>query len=371
MLNALKKLDKKFLVFAVCIILLPIVLIVFLAIIQGCSGKAMTYEKYEDKMVTAAQKYLANSNNTLQNEGENIKIKLDDLVKKGYIKSASKALKDDTCDGYVTVRRNGASIESNKGGYLNYISSLKCSEYSTNTLADKLKLDVTESGAGLYLVGDTYIFKGENPKNRLTFYGNEYRIMSMDSYGIIKLVKVEPELTRRLWDNKYNVDINHNYGINKYSDSSLLKVIISDYENSKKISKKAKEHVVAYDTCIGKRNSNDYSISKDLDCSEVLTNQVVSLMSISDYALGSTDTNCTSIISKACNNYNYLYNVASSTWTSTAVLDNSYQVLFISNGVVEVMDANIYNEYNLVIYIDGNEHYQEGSGSEIDPYVIK
>ena len=48
MLEALKKLDKKFLIIAGCIILLPILIIIFLAIIQGCN-RNITYENYEQK----------------------------------------------------------------------------------------------------------------------------------------------------------------------------------------------------------------------------------------------------------------------------------------------------------------------------------
>ena len=62
MVEALKKLDKKFLIIAGCVILIPIFVIVFLAIVQGCSGGTITYEKYEQKMISAAQKYFADKN---------------------------------------------------------------------------------------------------------------------------------------------------------------------------------------------------------------------------------------------------------------------------------------------------------------------
>lgn len=372
MVEALKKLDKKFLIIAGCIILLPIVLILFLAIIQGCSNRKITHEKYESKMISSFEKYLKDENAIPTNESETVKVELKELVEKGYIKSPEKLLGDDTCNGSVSVIRNGASIERNAGGFLNYTVNLECKDYSTVHLVDKIKENiVTDGTAGLYLVGEEYIFKGNKPKNYINFFGKDYRIVSVDKNGILKLVRNEPELTTRVWDNKYNVEVNHNYGKNIYKDSNILNSLLEDYSNGKKISKVAKSHVIGYNVCIGKRSSTDYSVSRDIDCSETLEDQVVSLLNISDYALASLDPDCNSIVSKACNNYNYLRNIASSTWTLNTISDNSYQVLYIASGLSEIQNANMYNEYNMVIYIDGNELYQEGTGSDLDPYIIK
>ena len=50
MVEVLKKIDKKILIIICAILLLPIVLIIFLAIVQGCSNSNITHEKYEEKM---------------------------------------------------------------------------------------------------------------------------------------------------------------------------------------------------------------------------------------------------------------------------------------------------------------------------------
>lgn len=371
MVEALKKLDKKFLIIAGCIILLPILLIIFLAIIQGCSNRKITYEKYEGKMISAFEKYLNDEKAIPIEESESVTIELSKLVDGGYIKSPDKLLDDETCSGSVSVIRNGSSVEQNEGGFLNYTVNLECQNYSTKHLVDKIKENiVTDGTSGLYLIGDEYIFRGNKPNNYITFFGMPYRIVSVDKNGILKLIRTEPELTTRVWDNKFNTEINHNYGKNIYKDSSILSALLNDYVNGKKISKKAKAHVVGYDVCIGKRSANDYSISREIDCSEVLEDQVVSLINVSDYSLASLDPDCNSIISKPCNNYNYLYDIASSTWTLNSLSDNTYQVFYIASGLSEIQNANMYNEYNLVIYIDGNELYTEGTGSELDPYII-
>lgn len=371
MINALKKLDRKFLIIAGTLIILPILLIIFLAIIQGCSNRKMKYDAYENKMITAASVYFKKNNMLPTEEAQIAEVTLDELVKNKSIKSPKKALKDETCTGSVTVRRNGVSVEKNVGGFLNYTVDLKCKDYSTIHLVDKLKENIVTSDSGLYKIGNEYIFKGDRPKNYITFFGNNYRIMSIDSNGILKLIKEDSEPASRIWDNKFSTEANHSYGKNIYKDSEILKYLLADYVNPKKINKKAREHIVAYNSCIGKRSSKDYTISKDIDCAEVLENQLVSLISVSDYASASIDPDCKSVNSMACNNYNYLYRVAHSTWTLNSITDNTYQAIYLSNGMMRIENANYYNSYNIVIYIDGNELYTEGSGTKEKPYIIK
>lgn len=371
MINALKKLDKKFLIIAGALIIIPILLIIFLVIIQGCSNRKMNYDSYENKMIAAAKTYFKKNDMIPTEEAKTAKVTLAELVENKSIKAPKKALKDETCTGSVTVRRNGSSIEKNDGGFLNYTVDLKCKDYSTTHLVDKLKENIVTSESGLYKENNTYIFKGDSPKNYINFFGIDYRIMSIDENGILKLVKTESESASRIWDNKYNTEVNHTYGKNIYKDSEILKYLKNDYFDPKKINKKSREHIVAYNSCIGKRSSKDYTISKEIDCSEVLENQVISLINVSDYANASTDPDCKSVNSMSCNNYNYLYLSASLTWTLNPISDNTYQVIYLSNGMMRIENASYYNEYNIVIYIDGNELYTEGSGTKEKPYIIK
>ena len=371
MVNALKRMDKKFLIFAGLIICLPILLIIFLAVIRGCGNTKISYDEYEKKMVTSFEKYLEDVDKIPTEEGEYATVKLSMLVDKGYIKSTEDLLGDSSCSGNISVRRNGASVESTNGGYLNYIVDLECKNYETTHLVDKVKENIVTEESGLYETEDGYIFRGNKVKNYITFFGHTYRIMSIDKNGILKLIKSEPEATNRKWDDKYNVETSRSSGKNIYKDSVMLAFLINDYENTKKISSKAKQEIVAYDVCVGKRNSNNFSIDSSIDCSEKLEKQVISLLSVSDYAKASIDPDCTSLNSRSCNNYNYLYGVVSSTWTMNGSLDNTYDVLFLADGVMLTQTANTYNEYSIVIYIDGNRIYTSGSGSSNDPYVVE
>ena len=369
MVDALKKLDKKFLILAGFIILLPVVLIIFLVLIQSCGRETKTtYENYEQKMISSAEKYF--KDNLPTEEGEYLTVDLKTLVDGNYLKATKKSL-DDDCTGSVTVRRNGSSVESNLGGYLNYVVDLKCEKYSTTHLVDKITSEVVTSESGLYSIGDTYVFRGNKVNNYINFFGQVYRIMSIDKDGIIRLIKDTSENLPRMWDNKFNVEANKAYGKNIYKDSAILSYLLLDYQNSKKISKKAKAHIVAYDTCIGKRESKDNSINSDLDCGEKLERQVISLPNVSDYAIASIDPDCVSLDSRACANYNYLSSVISTSWTSNPVLENTYQVFYISSGIYRYQNANSTSKYNIVIYIDGNELYKEGNGSLTNPYIVK
>lgn len=371
MVNALKRMDKKFLIFAGLIICLPLLLIIFLAIIQGCGNTKISHEAYEKKMISALERYIDDTDKTPSEEGELLNIKLSTLVDKGYIKSTDKLLDDDSCEGSVSVRRNGSSLEQNDGGFLNYTVELDCKNHKTTHLLDKLMDDVVTEESGLYKVENAYIFKGNKVNNYINFYGNTYRIMSIDNNGILKLVKNEPESTNRIWDNKFNVETNRSSGKNIYKDSVILEFLLNDYFNAKKINSKARKQIVAYDVCVGKRNSNNYTIDAAIDCSEKLEKQVISLLNVSDYAKASLDADCTSLNSRSCNNYNYLYGSVSSTWTLNASLDNSYDVLYLADGIMSSQIANTYSEYNFVIYIDGNQLYTNGNGSSNNPYVIE
>lgn len=371
MVEAFKKMDKKILIIVACIILLPILLIIFLAIIQACSNSKLTPEKYEEKMISAAQTYLEEKAKEPTVEGETVVVKLSKLVSGGYIKSSEKLLGDESCEGSVTARRNGSTIEKNDGGFVNYTVDLKCNDYKTTTLKEKIMEDLTTSGSGLYNQNNKYIFKGEEVNNYITFFDNQYRIVSMDSNGFIKLLKVEEESNSIYWDVKFNVEVNDSYGKNIYKDSFILKQLLDDYNNTKKISNKAKKHIVSHSICVDLRNFEDSSINYNNNCTNTLENQVISLLDVEDFAKASLDPECISIYSKSCRNYNYLKDLSLNAWTYVADSSNTYEVYYLSNGIIRSQEASRYNTYNIVIYIDGNEKIASGDGSEEEPYVIK
>ncbi len=368
MVGALKS-NKKILIIAGVIIAIPILLIMFLAIIQGCSNTQITPEKYEEKMLTAAQNYFKDKG-LPENEAEVKTVKLSTLVKKEYIKSSNDLIGDDTCKGSVSVRKNGSTVAENEGGFLNYTVYLECKNYKTNTLKSNLMKDLTTEGSGLYQDNNYYVYKGDEVNNYIKYFGIMYRIININESGVVKLIKVESESLDRYWDNKYNVEVSDLYGINIYKDSAILKYIISDYNNPKVISNNAKKHIVSTNVCVDSRDINNGTIG-NYNCVNVLQNQVATLIDASDFAKASLDPNCNSIYSKSCGNYNYLKQLNLQTWTPIATSNNTYQVYYLTNGIIKFQEASKYQNYNLVIHIDGGEKVISGKGTESEPYVIQ
>lgn len=128
--------------------------------------------------------------------------------------------------------------------------------------------------------------------------------------------------------------------------------------------------MIAYDVCYGNRNTNYTSIDKTSECSKILDNQFISLMNTYDYVMASYDSECTSIYSGSCSNYNYIYNNISFSWLMNGVSNNSYQVYYYQGGIIYTNASNS-KKYNIVIYLDSNELYVKGDGSISNPYIIK
>ena len=369
MVNALKKVDKKILIIAGIVLFLPILIIIILAIIQSVGNSSNTPEKYEEKMISAAEKYFEEKGFP-EAEAEVKTVKLTTLVKNEYIKSTEKLLKDNSCKGSVSVRKNGSNIKETDEGFYNYTVELECENYKTKTLKYMLMDDLTTTGNGLYEVNGYYVFKGDTVNNYITFFGDNYRILNIDSNGLVKLLKVDYELLDRVWDNKYNIEIDMLSGINNYSESAILKSLKDDYYNEKVFSDSSRKHLVAKDICV---DATLYEVGnlKNYNCTNKIEKQTLSLVDIDDYAMASLDVNCNNLYAKSCVNYNYLTAVRIMSWTMNPLANNSYEVYFMSNGNPKRQNASEYNYYHLVIHIDGNEKILSGIGSESDPYVIK
>ena len=359
-MKAMKKLDRKFLIFIGCLILIPVLLIIFLILAQGCSNNKSSYNKYEFKMKTAAKKYETKINNLPKEPGDYIIVSLDTLVKESYIESPKKALGDDTCTGYVGIR---------KGDKINYVAVLTCDNYRTNTIVETIKRDLVESEDGLYKTDYGYVFKGVNVNNYIKFGDTDYRIIGITNGNALKLYKVESESIQIRWDGKYNITTNTGVGINIYKDSLMLEKLNKINEESVKL-RKIKKYMVPITECVYSKKVEDRFIDKS-NCAETIPNQYISLLSVDDFMNASLDPNCVDLYSKSCRNYNYLGRIGMHTWTKDIVSDNNYQAYYLSNGVPHAEDTNTYNDYNLVIYIDGDLPVKSGDGSKNKPYEIK
>lgn len=354
------KLDKKFLIIVGCLILVPLLLIVFLVLAQGCTNKKNSYSKYEFKMESAAKKYLTKIDNVPSEDGEYIVVDLNTLVENSYITSPKKALNDSTCTGYISARKEGK---------VSYVAVLNCDGYRTNTLSEALKKDLTTDSEGLYKTNDGYVFRGLNVNNYLTLGGVKYRIMGITNTNAVKAYKVESENIHIRWDYKYNVTTKAYSGINIYKDSNILERLNDIYATDAKIIK-IKSHLVPVDVCV-------HSVSKDVrtlnnsTCKEKLENQYITLMGMDDFVKASLDPNCIDMYSKSCVNYNYIGRTGMYTWTKDIVADNNYQSYYLDNGIPHAEDVGLYYGYHIVLHLNGDEIVQSGNGTKKTPYVIK
>lgn len=363
MSDKLKQIDKKYLIIVGAIFGILILIVVIAVIAKAISGKNLSYEKIENKLVEAAQDYINDGVVDAPAEGESVVITDKELISAEYIKELSEYT-DDTCSATVTVMNNG--------GLGLYIPDLQCNEYMTQHLATKIIDDqlVTEpivDGAyqfGLYQVDDEYIFKGKEVNNYVSFSGVIFRIIKIDKNGNLRLIKATPEENKIAWDTKYNPSVSRNYGVNDYANSYLANVLNKDYGDFKSTNKK---HLLQHDVCIAKRGHLDTEISYDFDCSILLEKQYISTLTSTDVSMASLDPNCNTVISRSCTNYNYLSNIYG--WTVNAYADNSYEVLSVE-GIVSKQKASKKNNYYWVLYISGQELYTTGSGTADDPYVI-
>ena len=363
----LKNIDKKYLYILGALIGIPIVLILFLALIKGCSSGKSSYESYEKKMVSAAEKYFTNKKILPITEGGTVTVTLDELVKGDYIKNPEKKLDDKTCIGSVTVRNNGVSFEKNDGGFYVYIPNLSCDKYNTVHLIDKLKEDIVTEKSCLYETSDGFVYKGAKVNNYVKFSGSLYRIISIDNNNVLKLIKDNQEKDSYIWDKKYNLETKQNDGTNDFSDSIIIDTLYDFYSSFNKDDKK---HIMAYNACYGNRSETYTNKDTIYECSKTIDNLFVGLMNTFDYFNASYDSNCIAYDSPSCRNYNYLYDMLDDTWLMNGISDNSYYVFYYSTGYFELSKANSYRKVNIVINIDGNEVYTKGDGSLDNPYVI-
>ena len=270
-------------------------------------------------------------------------------------------------------------IRNNDNNYI-YIPYLKCGKYyETKTIADYIlsNTEIVTSGDGLYNIGNSFVYRGENPKNYLTIGDRLYRIIEINGQEL-KLISQKRLDKTFVWDDRYNTEKDDNIGINDYSKSRLkesLNAVINtnktDNNDEVFFSDLEKNKIIPHDICIGKRSMALSEISSSNECQKIEPNQKLSLITVSDYARASIDTNCKTIFDKSCMNYNYFTNINNILRTITALSDNSYQVFYINDGVAQpTRAASTFTTY-IVVYINELSLYSKGDGSLENPYIIR
>ena len=347
-------------------------LFLFLFVISSCSNKTYSFKELELELVEKSQLYFKNHKDELPPLNTLSTISIEDLSYRGIIGNINKMIGNDAnCSGYITIENNN--------NYYMYSPQLNCvntkESYESKNLVNTLLENVVTSGNGLYNLGNSYYFRGDNVDNYLIFDGLLWRITKINDDNSIRLIEAgsrEPVI----WDDRYNPEINSTTGNNDYVHDNInsrikdtLDAIYDNtYEKKDILSDNAKGYIKVTSLCIGKRSLEDNINDGSIECSESLDNQYVGLLQLNEYMLASLDNNCSNAESIACSNYNYLADFDNSYWTITGNSENNSQVYKIYNTVVSSL-ANSSGMAKMVINISENSNVS-GSGTEDDPYVI-
>ena len=366
--------------------ILVVVLIVVFAKPKGESiESAAKYGELETKLQNAAIKYSKRNKSVLPKTTDNVAtITLETLEKNNYIGKLV-AVEDNNvkCSGYVEVAK--ISEKENSYRYTPYISCDKY--YVTKTIGDYIIDSETKNGEfdrqvddGLYKMGEEYIYRGEKPNNYIMLDSHLYRIIKIDSDKSLELISVDRTYQHYIWDDRYNIDRNMNNGINNFLKSRLYESLDFLYKNTDEdkgeifFSSEEKNYIIDHDFCIGKRAFSDGSIYSGAECKETAS-LMVGLISLNEYSRASIDPNCKSVFDKSCANYNYFITLGDrddyTYLTLTAVADNTYQYFRIGYGEVTETVATTGAMLYPVIYISNRTIYSSGTGTVLDPYVVR
>lgn len=355
---------KKMILIAVAVF---VVLFIFLFLMTSCKKKYTPME-LEKIIIENASNYYKGKKEELPKVGEIRTLSLSDLVAKGIIDDLNDILdKNTTCSGSLTIENNN--------NYYMYSPNLSCMSgydiYKTNNLKELLLEQKVTTGNGLYFLNNEYYFRGENVNNYLVFDGLLWRITKINKDNSIRIIQ-ETKNSSVVWDDRFNIEKGTNIGYNDLiinNMNSRIKDSLDEYyTNEDVLSDKAKGFIKETTLCVGKRNETDTLTDGSLECSQTIPNQYYGLLQANEFMLASLDSNCTTVTSKACRNYNFIADIDNSFWTLTADSSNNYKVFKISKTAFS-SNANTTSMARLVINISENTSVT-GTGTENDPYVV-
>ena len=365
----------------IVIILGVLIIVIIIVSLFAPSGKktdvveASGYEEIENKMQSAAINFLNDNKKFLPSSSDkSTTIRLDTLEKNRYIGSVY-AIEDSSvkCKGEVVI--NKTSDDTKDYRIVPYIS---CGKYYTTRKIKDYILDnekIVTSDDGLYKEGDIYRFKGEYPNNYILLGERKYRIISIQSDGSLKLMRILKTNSSYIWDDRYNSEVKKSIGINNYEKSRMkdnLYFILNNNDPEKgsvELSNEEKTYFLNHEFCNGALDVHSNEISVANECKTTIT-QRIGLANPSDYYLASVDSACTKMKMPECTNYNYM-NKYDRLVLMNLPTNYSYRYLYLENSSLFSIDANRGNRLTIFVYIDGDNVYKSGNGTSDNPYVIR
>lgn len=361
---------KKRLILIMGIILgLFLVIGLFMGIASIFNKPSYTYEDVEDIMKDAAKEYFADHKKSLPKGKQVVAITDSTLIKNEYMDEMSEYLGEDTsCSGRVTVKK--------VDGKYAYTPYLNCgSEYNSTELHKALKKKIVTSGEGLYSVNNGYIFRGEKVKNYVKMNKKTWRVVKISGNNEVMLVLNSVYENSSVWDDRFNTTEGYNSGINDYKASRIREFLKKTYRDKDKdtkiLSTDDKAKMVNFDLCIAKRKVGSTVKDNSIECGEVLSDQKMGLLTVSDYMFASLDPKCTKDNDPSCQNYNYL--ATDYEWVLvTASKNNDSEIFYISNtGEISTTEAMTYSDIRPVIMLSSDTMVKGGKGTKSKPYIVR
>lgn len=355
---------KKLILIVLLIIVVIIIGVVSFSLLKGTN---LNYTELENKMQEAAINYYENNQDELPSIGNTVTITYSTLENSGEIKEISKYTKS-SCDGKVVV--------SNSNSNYAYTPYLDCGDaYKTVKFYNKVLEDnpIVSEKDGLYLQGDSKVFRGESLNNFVMFDDEQiWRILKIDSDNSVKLLFYNSAL-RTNYDDRYNAERSSTVGKNDYNISRMKETLEGFYNNDIIINGNLKGKLISKPYCIGSRAIDDNVNDGSIECSKTVEGQYITNLSVYEYLNASIDPACNSATTLECQNYNYLQkSTDSSWWLSTPYNENSYMMYYVnSGGLVDkaLCSSNIF--IKPTIYLSEDAIYVSGTGTYEDPYIIK
>lgn len=349
-----------------------VILFLFLFIISSCSNKKYSFKDLELQIVKNAKSYYKVHESELPSINTVLTVSLPDLTNKGIIGNINKLVSNDSnCSGYLTIENNN--------NYYMYSPQITCvnteETYESKNLANILLENIVTSGNGLYSIGNSYYFRGDNVNNYIMFDGLLWRIVKINDDNSVRLIEAgmrEPVV----WDDRYNSEMSSTTGINNYIHDNInsrikdnLEAIYNNtYIKKDILSDDAKGYIKETSLCIGKRSLEETTNDGSIECSQTIDNQYIGLLQLNEYIIASLDNSCINAESTSCSNYNYLADFENSYWTLTGNSENNSQVYKIYNTVTSSLASNS-GMARMVINISENTNIN-GKGTIDEPYVV-
>ena len=366
-----RDMKKKLMRIMLIVVGVLVLLLVVILIISLFSNGNKTYEEIEEDLKNAAMEYYEVQSGLLpREEGETVTVRASALIDAGYMKPLSELREGENCSGRVEVTKIGDNMV--------YTPYLDCGDnYTTKELYKAvLEQGIVTSGNGLYDMNGEKVYRGDNVNNYVQLDNQMFRIVKVTSDNKILLILNEMDSTlSTYYDDRYNPDRMFNSGFNDYRISRIYEYLDRLYNNKLSVtilSSNDKTKLTPFNLCIGKRASTDTTNNNSLECSDVLENQMIGLLTASDFMNASLDANCRATTNKSCQNYNYLRLRETEWWLVTSNSLNNYEAYVVkSAGYIDENQASGYKKVRPTVMLNNNVMIKSGDGSASNPFVLK